>query len=192
MLRSVSRSLLFHVVAKNIRNVPGTTSRRRERTQESDQVCGNSAKSPMHGQGKSQQRENHLIHGEVHILSDSHLVDESLIITIQINSFGVSLLRSVSRSLLFHDREKVLIGCTPKIQPIDQNVGAYRLLMIPSYTQYLLIHNTVSSRDTFLWFPAMTGHGLRGAVAGWYLLVLVVDEKRLSRNGVRVVVNHWW
>ena len=35
---------------------------------------------------------------------------------------------------------------------------------------------------------AMTGHGLRGAVVGWYLPVLIVDEKRLSRNGVRVVV----
>ena len=55
----------------------------------------------------------------------------------------------------FHpiDRKKVPIGCAPKIQPIDQNVGAYRLLMIPSYTQYLLIHNTFSSRHTILWFP---------------------------------------
>ena len=36
--------------------------------------------------------------------------------------------------------------------------------------------------------PTVAGHGLRGAVVGWYLPVLVVDEKRLSRDGVRVVV----
>ena len=36
----------------------------------------------------------------------------------------------------------------------------------------------------------MTGHEQRGAGVhvGWYLPVLVVDEKRLSRNGIRVVV----
>ena len=32
--------------------------------------------------------------------------------------------------------------------------------------------------------PVGAGHGLRGAVAGWYLPVLVVDEKRLSRGEV--------
>ena len=38
--------------------------------------------------------------------------------------------------------------------------------------------------------PTVPGHGLRGAVVGWYLPVrmLVVDEKRMSRGGVRVVV----
>ena len=37
--------------------------------------------------------------------------------------------------------------------------------------------------------PAVTGHGLRGAVVGWYLPVLVVDEKQMKRvGGVRVVV----
>ena len=37
--------------------------------------------------------------------------------------------------------------------------------------------------------PAATGHGLRGAVVGWYLPVLVVDEKQMRRvGGVRVVV----
>ena len=37
--------------------------------------------------------------------------------------------------------------------------------------------------------PAVVlGHGVRGAVVGWYLRVLVVDEKKLNRNGVRVVV----
>ena len=35
---------------------------------------------------------------------------------------------------------------------------------------------------------AVTGHGLRGAVVGWYLPVLVVDEKQMKRGGVRVVV----
>ena len=35
----------------------------------------------------------------------------------------------------------------------------------------------------------MAGHGLRGAVVGWYLPVLVVDEKQMRRaGGVRVVV----
>ena len=37
--------------------------------------------------------------------------------------------------------------------------------------------------------PAVTGHGLRGAVVGWYLPVLVVVEKQMKRvGGVRVVV----
>ena len=37
--------------------------------------------------------------------------------------------------------------------------------------------------------PAVTGHGLRGAVVGWYLPVLVVAEKQMRRvGGVRVVV----
>ena len=36
--------------------------------------------------------------------------------------------------------------------------------------------------------PTMAGHGMRGAVVGWYLPVLVVDEKNLNRNGVKVVV----
>ena len=37
--------------------------------------------------------------------------------------------------------------------------------------------------------PAVTGHGLRGAVVGWYLPVLVVDERQMKRvGGVRVVV----
>ena len=35
---------------------------------------------------------------------------------------------------------------------------------------------------------SMAGQGLRGAVIGWYLLVVVVDEKKLSRAGVRVGV----
>ena len=34
----------------------------------------------------------------------------------------------------------------------------------------------------------MAGHRLGGAVVGWHLPVLVVDEKQMSRNGVRVVV----
>ena len=35
----------------------------------------------------------------------------------------------------------------------------------------------------------MTGHGLRGAVVGWYLPVLMVVEKQMKRvGGVRVVV----
>ena len=35
----------------------------------------------------------------------------------------------------------------------------------------------------------MTGQGLRGAVVGWYLPVLVVDEEQMKRvGGVRVVV----
>ena len=34
----------------------------------------------------------------------------------------------------------------------------------------------------------MTGHGLRGAVVGWYLPVHVVDEGKLIRSGVRVMV----
>ena len=28
--------------------------------------------------------------------------------------------------------------------------------------------------------PAASGHGLRGAVVGWYLLVLVVDEVQMK------------
>ena len=37
--------------------------------------------------------------------------------------------------------------------------------------------------------PAVTGHGLRGAVVGWYLPVLVVDEEQMKEGGgVRVVV----
>ena len=37
--------------------------------------------------------------------------------------------------------------------------------------------------------PAGTGHGPRGAVVGWYLPVLVVDERELKKvGGVRVVV----
>ena len=32
------------------------------------------------------------------------------------------------------------------------------------------------------------GHGLGGGVVGWHLPVLVVDEERLCRGGVRVVV----
>ena len=37
--------------------------------------------------------------------------------------------------------------------------------------------------------PAATGHGLRGAVVGWYLPVLVVDEEQMKKvGGVRVVV----
>ena len=36
--------------------------------------------------------------------------------------------------------------------------------------------------------PAVPGRGLRGAVVGWYLPVQVVDEKKLNRGGVRVVV----
>ena len=34
---------------------------------------------------------------------------------------------------------------------------------------------------------AMTGHGMRGAVVGWYLPVQVVDEGKMNRSGVRVV-----
>jgi hypothetical protein len=37
--------------------------------------------------------------------------------------------------------------------------------------------------------PAVTGHGLRGAVVGWYLPVLVVAEKKMKRvGGVSVMV----
>ena len=37
--------------------------------------------------------------------------------------------------------------------------------------------------------PAVTGHGLRGAVVGWYLPVMVVDEEKLKKvGGVRVRV----
>jgi hypothetical protein len=38
--------------------------------------------------------------------------------------------------------------------------------------------------------PAVTGHGLRGAVMGWYLPapVLVVDEEKVKSGGVRVKV----
>ena len=37
---------------------------------------------------------------------------------------------------------------------------------------------------------AVTGHGLRGAVVGWYLPIAmqVVDEGKMNRSGVRVVV----
>ena len=34
--------------------------------------------------------------------------------------------------------------------------------------------------------PAAPGHGLRGAVVGWYLPVLVVDEEQMKSGGVRV------
>ena len=36
--------------------------------------------------------------------------------------------------------------------------------------------------------PVVTGHGLRGAVVGWYLPVLVVDERQMKRGGARVAV----
>ena len=37
--------------------------------------------------------------------------------------------------------------------------------------------------------PAVTGHGLRGAVVGWYLPVLVVDEEQMKKvGGDRVAV----
>ena len=36
--------------------------------------------------------------------------------------------------------------------------------------------------------PTVTGHGLRGAVVGWYLPVLVVDERQMTSGGVEVVV----
>ena len=36
--------------------------------------------------------------------------------------------------------------------------------------------------------PAVTGHGLRGAVVGWYLPMLVVDEEKVKTGGVRVKV----
>ena len=38
--------------------------------------------------------------------------------------------------------------------------------------------------------PTVAGHGMRGAalVVGWYLPVLVVDKRWLSRNGVKVMV----
>ena len=37
--------------------------------------------------------------------------------------------------------------------------------------------------------PAVTGHGMRGAVVGWYLPVLVVDEEQMRRGGgISVVV----
>ena len=37
--------------------------------------------------------------------------------------------------------------------------------------------------------PAVSGHGLRGAVVGWYLPVLVVDEKQMRRvEDISVVV----
>ena len=35
--------------------------------------------------------------------------------------------------------------------------------------------------------PAVTGHGLRGAVVEWYLPVLVVDEDQMKSGGVRVM-----
>ena len=46
-------------------------------------------------------------------------------------------------------------------------------------------HNWVGSES-----PAVPGHEsrLRGAVVGWYLPVQVVDEKKLNRGGVKVVV----
>ena len=36
--------------------------------------------------------------------------------------------------------------------------------------------------------PTATGHGLRGAVVGWYLPVLVVHEEQMRSGGVRLVV----
>ena len=39
--------------------------------------------------------------------------------------------------------------------------------------------------------PTVTGHGMRGAVVGWYLPVLVLDEKQMEERGgvsARVVV----
>ena len=36
--------------------------------------------------------------------------------------------------------------------------------------------------------PIVPGHELRGAVVGWYLPVLVVDEEQMKSGGVRVVV----
>jgi hypothetical protein len=36
--------------------------------------------------------------------------------------------------------------------------------------------------------PAVPGHGLRGAVVGWYLPMQVADEEKLNRGEVRVVV----
>ena len=36
--------------------------------------------------------------------------------------------------------------------------------------------------------PATTGHGMRGAVVGWYLPVLVVDEGQMRSGGVRLKV----
>ena len=45
-------------------------------------------------------------------------------------------------------------------------------------------HSWVCSEDS-----AVAGHGLRGAVVGWYLPVLVVDEVKMKRvGGVSVVV----
>ena len=35
---------------------------------------------------------------------------------------------------------------------------------------------------------AGTGHGIRGEVVGWYMLVSVVGEKKQGGSGVRVVV----
>ena len=35
---------------------------------------------------------------------------------------------------------------------------------------------------------AVPGHGLRGAVVGWYLPMQVVDEEELNRGGARVGV----
>ena len=37
-------------------------------------------------------------------------------------------------------------------------------------------------------YPTIPGHGLRGAVVGWYLPVQVVGEKQTNKGGVRVVV----
>ena len=45
-------------------------------------------------------------------------------------------------------------------------------------------HSWVCSEDS-----AVAGHGLRGAVVGWYLPVLVVDERQMKEvGGARVVV----
>ena len=35
--------------------------------------------------------------------------------------------------------------------------------------------------------PAVPGHGLRGAMAGWYLPMLMVDAEQMKSGGVRVV-----
>ena len=35
---------------------------------------------------------------------------------------------------------------------------------------------------------AVAGHGMRGAVVGWYLPVTVLDEKKLSQSVVIVVM----
>ena len=38
--------------------------------------------------------------------------------------------------------------------------------------------------------PAIPWHGLRGAVMGWYLPMLVVDEGQMESGGVRVAVRY--